>query len=285
MTDPASHAQASFGAKDVPSALMRQTLLDRELVRPLDRPVIPLLPWLDVVVIGGRSIMDKGRDAVVGVVDELRAALPEHRMLILTGPGIRGRHVLGVGLDLGLPTGVLAALVSADAEQNGHLVAALLAEQGVSYLSHAAIAHQLAVHLSASRAVVSNGYPPYELYEFPPEVGKIPPHRTDTGAFLLADAYGAARITYVKDVDGVFTSDPATSNGSRPELIPRVAAADLLARKLDSLPIDPLVLELMAHAKHLKQIQVINGLTPGNITKALHGEHVGTIIHVVQPGT
>jgi len=285
MTDTASHAQASFGAKDVPSALMRQTLLDRELVRPLDRPVIPLLPWLDVVVIGGRSIMDKGRDAVVGVVDELRAALPAHRMLILTGPGIRGRHALGVGLDLGLPTGVLAALVSADAEQNGHLVAALLAEQGVSYLSHAAIAHQLAVHLSASRAVVSNGYPPYELYEFPPEVGKIPPHRTDTGAFLLADAYGAASVTYVKDVDGVFTSDPATSNGSRPELIPRVAAADLLARKLDSLPIDPLVLELMAHAKHLKQIQIINGLTPRNITKALDGEHVGTIVHTIQAGS
>jgi molybdenum storage protein len=155
----------------------------------------------------------------------------------------------------------------------------------VSYLPHAAIAHQLAVHLSASRAVVSNGYPPYELFEFPPEVGKIPPHRTDTGAFLLADAYGAARITYVKDVDGVFTSDPATSNGSRPELIPRIAAADLRARKLATLPIDSLVLDLMAHAKHLNQIQVINGLTPGNITKALHGEHVGTIVHTVQPGT
>jgi len=189
-------------------------------------------------------------------------------------------HLFGGGT-----TGVLAALVSADAEQNGHLVAALLAEQGVSYLPHAAIAHQLAVHLSASRAVVSNGYPPYELFEFPPEVGKIPPHRTDTGAFLLADAYGAARITYVKDVDGVFTSDPSTSNGSRPELIPRIAAADLRARKLATLPIDSLVLDLMAHAKHLNQIQVINGLTPGNITKALHGEHVGTIVHTVQPGT
>jgi molybdenum storage protein len=285
MTDTVSHPESSFAAKDVPSALMRQTLLDRELVRPLDRPVIPLLPWLDVVVIGGRSIMDKGRDAVVPVVDELRAAFPEHRKLILTRPGNRGRHALGVGLDLGLPTGVLAALVSADAEQNGHLVAALLAEQGVSYLPHAAIAHQLAVHLSASRAVVSNGYPPYELYEFPPEVGKIPPHRTDTGAFLLADAYGAARIIYVKDVDGVYTSDPATDNGSQSELIPRIGAADLLARKLATLPIDPLVLELMAHAKHQNQIQVINGLTPGNIAKALHGEHVGTIISTDQPGS
>jgi molybdenum storage protein len=279
MTDTVSGSESSFAAKDVPSALMRQTLLDRELVRPLDRPVIPLLPWLEVVVIGGRSIMDRGRDAVVPVVDELRAALPQHRMLILTGPGIRGRHALGVGLDLGLPTGVLAELISADAEQNGHLVAALLAEQGVSYLPHAAIAHQLAVHLSASRAVVSNGYPPYELYEFPPEMGKIPPHRTDSGAFLLADAYGAARLVYVKDVDGVFTGDPATANGNQPEFIPRIGAADLLGRKLDTLPIDPLVLELMTHAKHQKEIQIVNGLTPGNITKALQGEHVGTIVH------
>lgn len=279
MTDTLSQPESSFTAKDVPSALMRQTLLDRKLVRPLDRPVISLLPWLNVVVIGGRSIMDRGRDALLPVVEELREALPEHRMLILTGPGIRGRHVLGVGLDLGLPTGVLAALISADAEQNGHLVAALLAEHGVSYLPHAAIAHQLAVHLAASQAVVSNGYPPYELYEFPPEVGKIPPHRTDTGAFLLADAYGAARIIYVKDVDGVFTIDPAATNGSHPELIARIAAAELQSRNLDTLPIDPLVLEVMAHAKHQKEIQIVNGLTPGNITKALQGEHVGTIIH------
>lgn len=279
MTDAPPHSESSFAAKDVPSALMRQTLLDRELVRPLDRPVIPLLPWLNVVVIGGRSIMDRGRDAVSPVVEELRAALPEHRLLILTGPGIRGRHVLGVGLDLGLPTGVLAALVSADAEQNGHLVAALLAEQGVSYLPHAAIAHQLAVHLTASRAVVSNGYPPYELYEFPPEVGKIPPHRTDSGAFLLADAYGAAKIIYVKDVDGVFTSDPAAANGTEPEFISRIGASELLARNLKTLPIDSLVLELMAHAKHRKEIQIVNGLTPGNITKGLRAEHVGTIVH------
>jgi molybdenum storage protein len=279
MTSTLSHPERSFAAKDVPSALMRQTLLDRELLRPIDRPVIPLLPWLNVVVIGGRSIMDKGPDAVVPVVAELRAVLPEHRLLILTGGGIRSRHVLGVGLDLGLPTGVLAALASAEAEQNGHLIAALLAEQGVSYLPHAAIAHQLAVHLMASRAVVSNGYPPYGLYEFPPQVGKVPPHRTDAGAFLLADAYGAARLIYLKDVEGVFTSDPATTNTSPPEFIPRASATELLARDLGTLPIDLLVLQLMAHAKHRKHIQIINGLTPGNITKALHGEHVGTIIH------
>ncbi|MGH3797934.1 MAG: molybdenum storage protein subunit alpha [Pseudonocardiaceae bacterium] len=278
MTNTISRPDPTFAVKDVPSALMRQTLLDRELVRPIDRPVIRLMPWLNVVALGGHSIIDQGLDTVGPVVDELREALSEHRMLILTGPGVRARHVLGVGLDLGLPTGVLAGLASIEAEQNGHLVAALLAADGVSYLQHTTVAHQLAVHLAASRAVVSNGYPPYGLYEFPPELGKIPPHRTDTGAFLLADAYGAARTIYVKDVDGVFTSDPA-AEGGKPELIPRVGAAELLAMNLDTLPIDALLLELMSRAKHLKEIQIVNGRTPGNITKALQGEHVGTIIH------
>ncbi len=273
MTPPDS----SFATKDVPSALMRQTLLDRELVRPINRAVVRLLPWLKVVSIGGRSIIDRGSAAVVAVVAELRAALLEHRLLILTGSGIRARHVLGVGLDLGLPTGVLAALMSTEAEQNGHLIAALMAEDGVSYLSHATVAHQLAVHLAASRAAVSNGFPPYELYEFPPALGKIPPHRTDAGTFLLADAYGAGRTIYVKDVDGVFTSDPAVEGG-QPELIREVRASELLAMKLASLPIDGLVLELMGSAKHVAEIQIVNGRRPGNITKALAGVHVGTII-------
>jgi molybdenum storage protein len=34
----------------------------------------------------------------------------------------------------------------------------------------------------------------------------------------------------------------------------------------------------MANAKHVKEIQIVNGLTPGTITKALAGEHVGTIV-------
>jgi molybdenum storage protein len=268
-------------SKDVPSALMRQTLLDRELVRPAtDRPVIKLLPWLHVVGIGGRSILDRGREAVLPLVDELRAALHDHRMLIATGAGIRARHVFSVALDLGLPTGALAALAATEAEQNGHIIAALLAEDGVSYLPHTSVGHQLAVHLSASPAAVSNGYPPYELFEHPPAVGKIPPHQTDTGVFLLSDVYGAARTVYVKDVDGVCTRDPATAAEGEAELIPRVGAAELLAMDLPTLPIDRLVLELMANAKHVEEIQIVNGLRRGNVTRALRGEHVGTIVHI-----
>jgi molybdenum storage protein len=269
-----------FATKDVPSALMRQTLLDRDLVRAVDRPVIRLLPWLNVVAIGGRSIIDRGRETLEPIVEVLRRALADHRMLILTGAGIRGRHVLGVGLDLGLPTGVLAGLIATEAEQNGHLLAALLAEDGVSYLSHATVAHQLSIHLAGAPAAVSNAFPPYEMYELPPEIGKIPPHRSDAGAFLLADAYGAARTIYVKDVDGVMTSDPAGPGGDAAELIDRISVDELRAMDLPALPIDGLVLELMTRAKHQKEIQIVNGLQPENIARALKGEPVGTIIHV-----
>src|ERR1700749_4575782 len=104
-------ATATNDIKHVASPLARQTLLDSELTGPVagGRP-IRILPWLQVVKIGGRSIMDRGRDAILPLVDELRRALPEHRMLILTGAGIRARHVYGVGLDLGLPVGSLAPL-------------------------------------------------------------------------------------------------------------------------------------------------------------------------------
>jgi len=274
------HADLSFATKDVPSALMRQTLLDRELVRAVDRPVVRLLPWLKIVAIGGRSIIDRGTETLRPIVEVIRGALGEHRMLILTGAGIRGRHVLGVGLDLGLPTGVLAGLIATEAEQNGHLLAALLAEDGVSYLSHATVAHQLSIHLAGAPAAVSNAFPPYELYELPPEIGKIPPHRSDAGAFLLADAYGAARTIYVKDVDGLMTHDPSGPSGAEAELIERVSVDELLAMNLASLPIDSLVLELMTRAKHQKEIQIVSGLQPENITRALAGEPVGTIIHV-----
>ena len=47
---------------------------------------------------------------------------------------------------------------------------------------------------------------------------------------------------------------------------------------LDCLVVEPSVLEMMNNAEHRRSIQVINGLKPGNLTRALNGEHVGTII-------
>ena len=263
--------------KHVASPLARQTLLDGDLTRPVagGRP-IRLLPWLQVVKIGGGSIMDRGRDAILPVVDELRKLLPEHRLLILTGAGIRARHLYGVGLDLGLPVGSLAPLAASEAGQNGHILAALLAPEGVSYIEHPTIATQLAIHLAAARAVVGSAFPPYHHHEFP--TSRIPTHRADTGAFLLADALGAAGLTIVEDVDGVFTADPNGPNGEQAQLIRDTSAAEL-AQQPGTLPLDRALFEVMATARHIERVQVVNGLVPGRLTAALRGEHVGTIIH------
>jgi molybdenum storage protein len=263
--------------KHVASALARQTLLDRRLTETVagGHP-IALLPWLQVVKIGGRSIMDRGRDAILPIVCELRTLLWEHRMLILTGAGVRARHVYGVALDLGLPVGSLASLAASEAGQNGHILAALLAPDGVSYVEQPTIANQLAIHLAAARAVVGSAFPPYHHHEFP--TSRIPTHRADTGAFLLADALGAAGFTIVEDVDGVYTADPTGADGATAQLVPETSAADL-AQQTQTLPFDRALLEVMANAQHLGRVQVVNGLVPGRVTAALRGEHVGTIVH------
>ena len=260
----------------VASPLARQTLLDRDLTRPVagERP-IRLLPWLQVVKIGGRAIMDRGAEAILPIVDELRKVLPEHRLLILTGAGIRARHLYGVGLDLGLPVGSLAPLAASEAGQNGHILASLLAPEGVSYVEHPTIASQLAIHLAAARAVVGSAFPPYHHHEFPGS--RIPVHRADTGAFLLADALGAAGLTIVEDVDGVYTADPNGAAGAKAELLRETNATELA--KQETLPFDRALLDVMANARHLERVQVVNGLVPGRITAALRGEHVGTIVH------
>ena len=263
--------------KHVASPLARQTLLDSDLTRPVagKRP-IRILPWLQVIKIGGRSIMDRGAEAIVPIVDELRKLLPEHRMLIMTGAGIRARHLYSVALDLGLPVGSLAPLAASEAGQNGHILSTLLAPEGVSYIEKPTVADQLALHLSATRAVVASAFPPYHHHEFPG--ARIPPHRADTGAFLVADALGAAGLTIVEDVDGVYTADPNGPDGAKAQLLKETSFAEL-AKQPGTLPFDRALLEVMATARHIERVQVVNGLKPGNLTAALRGEHVGTLIH------
>jgi molybdenum storage protein len=54
---------------------------------------------------------------------------------------------------------------------------------------------------------------------------------------------------------------------------------ELLARDLNDLIVERAVLELMLNARHIHEIQFVNGLKPGQLTAALAGEPVGTIIY------
>ncbi|MHC2882991.1 isopentenyl phosphate kinase [Bradyrhizobium barranii subsp. barranii] len=54
--------------------------------------------------------------------------------------------------------------------------------------------------------------------------------------------------------------------------------AEMKAKGLQDSILEFPLLDLLTSARHVRQVQIINGLVPGNLTRALAGEHVGTII-------
>lgn len=91
----------SAGAQHVQSPLMRESLIDKTVLARTESPVTAILPELNVIQIGGRSIMDRGRSALLPLLEEVVQNQPNYRMVIGTGSGVRSRHILSVGLDLG----------------------------------------------------------------------------------------------------------------------------------------------------------------------------------------
>ena len=119
--------------------------------------------------------------------------------------------------------------------------------------------------------------PPYGLWEEPPDTGRLPAHRTDVGAYLLAEVLGAARCILVKDEKGLFAQDPKKQPDA--EFIPEIEVNELLRRDLDDLAIERAMLTALAHARSVKEVYIVSGLERGNIAKALAGENPGTRIY------
>jgi molybdenum storage protein len=184
--------------------------------------------------------------------------------------------VLSIGIDLGLPTGALAQLAMADALGNAHILGTLLAPYGVVAIPPDILGHLLPLFIASAPGVVFNGVPPYSLWEHPPAIGRIPPHRTDAGSFLLAECFGCKSLTLVKDVDGLYDRDPKTPGAN---FIGEIDSDDLKKRQLDSLPFERILLELLENSRLLQSFQIVNGRHPERITAALKGEHVGTIVY------
>jgi len=273
---PAAHEIPVDKRHHVESMLMRESLLDKQVMSSTETPVVPMLPFCHVVKIGGRSIIDHGKKAVYPLVDAIRDALGEFKLVIGTGGGMRSRHVTAIGIDLGLPTGVLAQLCIIDALGNAHLLGTLLAPQGVVAIPPEILGHMLPFFIKSAPGVICNGDPPFSIWEHTPRFGRIPPHRTDAGTFLLAECYGCATHTLIKDVDGLYDADPKVNPSA--EFIKEITVSELRARNLLTLPFDRVMIDLLANARQLKQFQIINGLKPELLEPALRGENVGTII-------
>jgi len=259
-------------------ALVEGSLSDTELLARTGLPApIHILPQANVVKVGGQSFIDRGRAAVFPLIDEIVANLGRHQMILGTGAGTRARHAYSVGLDLGMPTGVLSVLGTFVSMQNARMMSYLLAKHGIPFIEPAQFA-QLPLYLAERGAVIFFGMPPYIYWQQNPVLGqgRIPPHRTDTGAYLVSEVLGTRSMIFVKDVEGLYTADPKKDRHAR--FIPSATVAELAAMDLEDVVVERAVLEFMANATVRRSIQVINGLVPGNLTRALAGEPVGTVI-------
>ena len=257
-------------------ALVGGSLTDEAQMALLDRqPTLQILPDANVVKIGGQSLIDRGGAATLPLIEEVIENLPRHKMIIGTGAGTRARHAYSVGLDLGVPTGVLSVLGFFVSIQNAKMIHYLLAKHGIPFIEPAQFA-QLPLYLAERQACVVVGMPPYAYWQPNPRVGRIPPHRTDTGCYLISEVLGARSMIYVKDEEGLYTADPKKDRDAR--FIPKITIEELESLDLADVVVERSVLDLMKNAKHRRSIQVINGLKRGNLTRALNGEPVGTVI-------
>jgi molybdenum storage protein len=265
------------GRLHIDSPLMGESLMDKGLLASTDtQPIYRLMPDLTVVKIGGQSIIDRGRAALVPILDELVEARKTHKLLIATGGGTRARHVYAIATDLGMPTGVLALLGSSISEQNALMVAVLLSHHGGIRIGHGDLP-KLANYILLGGLPVTHAMPPYGLFEVPPALGRIPPHRTDAGAFLLAEVMGAQRCVLVKDERGLYTADPKKDPNAH--FISEIEIDELLALDLNDLAVERSMLEGLKNARSLREVFLVNGLERGSLTRVLGGDNAGTRIY------
>jgi molybdenum storage protein len=260
----------------VKSRLMGESLVSHAFLKGLDAaPQVRLFPDVHVVKIGGQSICDRGVKALPQLIREIAANKDRHKMLITTGGGTRSRHIYAIGLELGMPTGVIAKFGSSVSEQNALLVTMLLSQWGGVKVGHDDVV-KLPTYFAQGCIPVMHAMPPYDYFAIPSPESRVPVHRTDVGTILLADLIGARSCLFVKDEEGLYTDDPKKNPGAT--FIPEVGARSLLETDQDDLVVERPCLEILQSSQVLDKIQVLNGLGEGNLTRALGGERVGTVI-------
>lgn len=249
---------------------------EKLLAQTATQPPIQILPDANLLKIGGQSFIDRGSEAVFPLMDEIVENLGTHKMIIGTGGGTRARHGYSVGLDLGLPTGVLSVLGTFVSMQNARMIHFLLAKHGIPFIEPVQFP-QLPLYLAERGAVIFFGMPPYIFWHENPEVGRIPPHRTDTGSYLISEVFGTKSMIFIKDEEGLYTADPKKDPDAK--FIKKISVAELQELDLQDVVVERPVLEMMQRAENRRSIRVINGLVKGNLTRALNGEDVGTLIY------
>ena len=264
------------GRTHIQSQLMRESLQDRKVLSKTNSVRdIQIFPDVSMVSIGGQSIFDRGKSAILPLVDELAQVKKHHKMVIGVGGGTRVRHTMAVAMDLGLPTGGIAQLVGAMEELNAILLNALLAPHGSMPMQRDHF-WDLPLYFDAGITPIAISVPPYHFWEPPPLEGAEPMHGSDFGMFQMAEVLGMKQAIYVKDEDGLYTKDPKKHKDAK--LIPQITLEELMKDLPEENILDHELYRTWAEARNVKRVVIVNGLVPGQLTKALAGENVGTVI-------
>jgi molybdenum storage protein len=264
------------GRTHIESRLMRESLQDRGVLSKTESERdLQIFPDVSLVSIGGQSIFDRGKDAILPLVDELAQVKRRHKIVIGVGGGTRVRHTVSIAMDLGLPTGGIAQLVGAMEELNAILLNALLAPHGSMPMQRDHF-WDLPLYFDAGITPIAISVPPFHFWEPPPLDGALPMHGSDFGLFQLAEVLGMKQVIYVKDEDGLYDQDPKKHPGAK--RFGKLTLAELLPQLPDDNILDRELFHAWSHAKNLARITIVNGLKPGQLTRALHGDDVGTVI-------
>ncbi len=263
--------------KVIDSLLSHGTLTDARNAEINYKPVA-VMPDVRVIKLGGQSVMDRGRVALFPILDEIvEARKAGIQVLLMTGGGTRARHIYSIASELEMPTGVLAAVGGYIPMQNARMVQMLLAKHGGIYIMTDDF-EKLPLYIQLGCIPVLSGMPPFGYWEKrSKDGGRIPPNRTDAGVFLSAEFLGAKRAIFIKDEDGLYTNDP--KKDPKAKHIPRISAQELIEKDLPDLVVERVCLEYLTRSKWVKELQIVNGLKPGQVTKAMRGEDAGTIIY------
>ena len=98
---------------------------------------------------------------------------------------------------------------------------------------------------------------PYKMWMGTSAEGLIPPYCTGASCFLVAENFGCKAMIYVRDENGLYAANPS-SPGSRWTRLKALGLGDSV--------IEFPGLDLLKSARHVKSVQVINGLIPATFS-------------------
>jgi molybdenum storage protein len=258
---------------------MRESLVDKRVLAKTDSAnERSILPNVILLSIGGQSIFDRGREALIPLADELTAARRATgvKMIMGVGGGTRVRHTISVALDLGLPTGGMAQLIGSMEECNAIFLNTLMAKEGSITMPRDHF-WELPLYLDSGILPIVISVPPYHFWEPPPEDGPLPTHGSDFGLFIHAEVLGMQRMIFVKDEDGLYDRDPKKDKGAK--RFGKITLDELLAKLPAETILDRTLFKAWKDSRHVKHIQIVNGLKRGQVAAALAGDDsVGTVI-------